>query len=94
MQVAQVGSIIDKFLPVCTHLELGTTSGIPDYGFPAYFCHSKHVLHRKTLLSQTVVRKLKPGTAIFRAIFFFIFQGKTIIGIPMQTVGTPLYELL
>ena len=24
-------------------LQLGITSGFPDCGFPAYFCHSKHV---------------------------------------------------
>ncbi len=39
--------------------QLGITSGFPDYGFPAYFCHFKHVFHRKLLLSQIAARKLK-----------------------------------
>ena len=28
-------------------IQLGITSGFPYYGFPGYFCHYKHVLHRK-----------------------------------------------
>ena len=33
-------------------LQLGIWSGFPDYGFPAYFCHSKHVFQRNEIKSS------------------------------------------
>ncbi len=41
-----------KVVPTCNlynHVlrAVRITSGFPDYGFPAYFCHSKHVFQRK-----------------------------------------------
>ncbi len=36
---------------VCHNVALvnqsGITSGFPDYGFPAYICHSRHVFQKK-----------------------------------------------
>ncbi len=48
-------------------IQLGIASGFPDYGFPAYFCHSKHVFLEKT---QIVVGKLKIRVGQFLEQFF------------------------
>ncbi len=46
-------------------IQLGITSGFPDYGFPGYFCHYKYVLHRKLGLKDYVIFALKIGPAGF-----------------------------
>ncbi len=46
-------------LSLCRKKQLGILSGFPDYGFPAYFCHFKHVIHRKLLLFQIAFKKWK-----------------------------------